>query len=326
MAEPQAASPDRLRVLTLNVYPGMPLPIALFTDALQRSSRLGKIADMIKRERPDVVCLQEMYSYDAIDKLRAALPDYRTLKYDHDNRCPKLALYAGCFVLYLVFRILLDVLFDRDPSPACHIITMSIFWTWLWTESPVYAWMFGNEAGLFTLYRRELDQGTVIRSYHYRFSEEDCDAVSGGTHRGFRLLRIAFRDHVWMIINTHLNAYGDDKLRLQQMRTLGQVANGNTDIICGDLNCPPSSSVHTWLHSSHFIDACRNQNKNTWYPLWWMVGEQPRRLDYVYADARACVGRVLDDVVSDHRAVVAYVYCTKDPAPPPVQQQAPAAA
>lgn len=114
------------------------------------------------------------------------------------------------------------------------------------------------------------------------------------------------------VLNTHLDAAGDDVWRLQEIGGVLQVADsvrlaGMPLLVGGDLNARPESPIHERMRAAGFRDAWAQCG--TGDSLTFPANAPNRRIDYLYltGDARCTEARVLPDEVSDHRALLVRV-------------------
>ncbi len=109
------------------------------------------------------------------------------------------------------------------------------------------------------------------------------------------------------VVNTHLDASGDDRYRLQEVREVAAlVAKEKTPRLLagGDFNSTPDSPVHEQMIATTMRDSwleCGSGNALT-YP----ANAPVKRIDYLYlGDSFHCAtATVLDTTASDHRPVL----------------------
>lgn len=110
------------------------------------------------------------------------------------------------------------------------------------------------------------------------------------------------------VLNTHLDAAGEDTWRAQEiagvLRAAATVDAGVPLLLGGDLNALPESPLHQTLAQAGFRDAwpgCGAGDART-FP----VNAPARRIDYVYlrGDVRCVDARVLAEYASDHRPLL----------------------
>jgi endonuclease/exonuclease/phosphatase family metal-dependent hydrolase len=111
------------------------------------------------------------------------------------------------------------------------------------------------------------------------------------------------------LFNTHIDASGEDRWRLQEIKTIDRLAKdavrGNARVLFGgDFNSTPESAVQTELRAEGFHDAWPTcgVGEGLSYPA-----DVPRkRIDYLFlVSGFECMSaRVVDTDASDHRPVV----------------------
>lgn len=114
------------------------------------------------------------------------------------------------------------------------------------------------------------------------------------------------------VLNTHLDASGDDVWRVREIAGVLREAesvrgSGLPLLLGGDLNARPESPIHQSLRDAGFRDAwpgCGAGDGNT-FP----AGAPARRIDYLYlpAGVTCTSARVLPGQASDHRALLVRV-------------------
>jgi endonuclease/exonuclease/phosphatase family metal-dependent hydrolase len=109
------------------------------------------------------------------------------------------------------------------------------------------------------------------------------------------------------VVNTHMDASGDDRYRRQEIVTV--LAQGDsatvTTLIGGDLNSTPESVVQQAVRDRRWQDAwtmCGDGGPGFTYP----ADSGVKRIDYLYlrAPLRCSSARVLQSQASDHRALL----------------------
>jgi len=134
---------------------------------------------------------------------------------------------------------------------------------------------------------------------------------SGGSHepRVAMSVRIDAPFGPLELFNTHIDASGEDRWRLQEIKTIERIVktalNGDARILLGgDFNSTPESSVQEELRASAFRDAWPTcgVGEGLSYPA-----DVPRkRIDYLFLPSgfECMSARVIDTDASDHRPVV----------------------
>jgi endonuclease/exonuclease/phosphatase family metal-dependent hydrolase len=109
------------------------------------------------------------------------------------------------------------------------------------------------------------------------------------------------------VINTHMDASGDDRYRHQEIVTV--LAQGDTSAVAtmigGDLNSTPESVVQQSVRDRNWQDvwtSCGDGSPGFTYP----ADSGTKRIDYLYlrAPLRCVNARVLPSQASDHRAIL----------------------
>ena len=134
---------------------------------------------------------------------------------------------------------------------------------------------------------------------------------SGGSYEPRAALRIivAAPGGPLAIVNTHLDASGDDRWRRQEIRTVIAIVDSLRErdvptFAGGDLNSTPESAVQATLRTAGLRDAwsvCGTGDSLT-YP----ADSAVKRIDYLYLTGSAACSRavVLRSLASDHRPVL----------------------
>jgi endonuclease/exonuclease/phosphatase family metal-dependent hydrolase len=133
--------------------------------------------------------------------------------------------------------------------------------------------------------------------------------VEGREQRGVLLAEVDAPGGRLVVLNTHLDASGEDLWRAQEIATVLRVAEtvrarGVPLLLGGDLNARPQSAIHGDIRAAGFRDAwpeCGGGDGFT-FP----VAKPDRRIDYLYLTgaARCLSARVLPGDASDHRALL----------------------
>ena len=109
------------------------------------------------------------------------------------------------------------------------------------------------------------------------------------------------------VVNTHMDASGDDRYRRQEIVTV--LAQGDSSVVAtmigGDLNSTPESAVQQAVRDRRWRDAwtmCGDGGPGFTYP----ADSGIKRIDYLYlrAPLRCVNARVLPSQASDHRALL----------------------
>jgi len=112
------------------------------------------------------------------------------------------------------------------------------------------------------------------------------------------------------VFNTHIDASGDDRWRLQEIRTIEQLAQsavrgGATRVLFGgDFNSTPESAVQIQLRASGFRDSW--QTCGTGDGFSYPADTARKRIDYLFliAGVECTAARVVNTEASDHRPVL----------------------
>jgi endonuclease/exonuclease/phosphatase family metal-dependent hydrolase len=165
----------------------------------------------------------------------------------------------------------------------------------------------GGEYGIAILSRWPIRGDTAIH-----LPVDPPQERSGGSHepRIAMSARIAAPFGELVLFNTHIDASNEDRWRLQEIRTIQQLAktvlqrDNPRVLVGGDFNSTPESAVQVELRSNGFRDAWTpcGQGEGLSYPT-----DVPRkRIDYLFllAGFECTAARVVDADASDHRPVL----------------------
>ena len=164
----------------------------------------------------------------------------------------------------------------------------------------------GGEYGIAVLSRWPIAQQTLMR-----LRVEPPQRRSGGSYepRGAQRVIVRAPGGDLVVINTHLDASGEDHYRRQEIRPVLALAHdaGSLVLVGGDFNSTPESEVQGELRNGGLRDAwlaCGNGDGFT-YPADTPV----KRIDYLYlAGASTCSrAEVLATTASDHRPLLVTV-------------------
>lgn len=133
--------------------------------------------------------------------------------------------------------------------------------------------------------------------------------AQGREQRGVLLAEVDAPGGPVAVLNTHLDASGEDVWRLQEIATVLRVAEmarerGMPLLLGGDLNARPRSAIHGNLRAAGFRDAWSECGAGEGYTF--PVAVPDRRIDYLYLTGtmRCHSARVLPSDASDHRALL----------------------
>lgn len=141
---------------------------------------------------------------------------------------------------------------------------------------------------------------------------EPPQARAGGSYepRGALVAELDAPGGPLIVVNTHLDASGDDTYRQQEIRTLVQVVDslrqtGTAVLVGGDFNATPESDVIALATAAGWRDAwavCGDGSDG----FTFSARRPVKRIDYLWlTGATTCVhARVSSDTLSDHRALV----------------------
>ncbi|HEU4559767.1 MAG TPA: endonuclease/exonuclease/phosphatase family protein [Longimicrobium sp.] len=164
----------------------------------------------------------------------------------------------------------------------------------------------GGDYGIALLSRWPIQRDTLIP---LAVTAPPSATTAGREQRGVLVTLVAAPGGSLTVLNTHLDASGDDVWRVQEIEGVLRVA-GTAGasalplLLGGDLNARPESPVHGKLREAGFRDAwlgCGTGDAMT-FP----ASAPDRRIDYLYltGPARCLEARVLADQASDHRPLL----------------------
>ena len=164
----------------------------------------------------------------------------------------------------------------------------------------------GGEYGIAVLSRWPIRRDTTIQ-----LPVDPPQERSGGSHEPRVAMSVVIDAPFGplALFNTHIDASGDDRWRLQEIKTIERVAaaavRGDAHVLFGgDFNSTPESAVQTELRANGFHDAWPTcgVGEGLSYPA-----DVPRkRIDYLFLlSGFECVSaRVVQTDASDHRPVL----------------------
>ena len=176
----------------------------------------------------------------------------------------------------------------------------------------------GGEYGIAILSRWPITSDTLIHLV------VDSSGISSGvSHEARGALVAVLRSPTGSlrVVNTHLDASRTDSFRIQEVRTVLQVASKQqfvrqvtvpdiwrTLFVGGDFNSEPKSSVHAAVISAGWRDAFDECGRGR--GLSFPEDRPVKRIDYLFiqGDTRCAEARVLDVQASDHRPVVFHLW------------------
>ena len=130
--------------------------------------------------------------------------------------------------------------------------------------------------------------------------------------RGVLVAEVASPAGPITVLNTHLDASGDDTWRVQEIRTVLEAlararGRGGPVLLGGDFNARPESAVHQPIRQAGFRDAWEVCGRGD--GLTFPADSAVRRIDYLYLPPEATCeeARVLASDASDHRPLLVRV-------------------
>lgn len=206
-----------LKVLSYNVYIG-----TIINDMLIKERTKRQIS-IIKYYMPDIVCLQEVY--DISQYVNAFKSDYHMVYFGNVRNklsyCIDYMLYAICMlVVTTVMSICTNWLLINYV--VSHVLTSYILY-----RLPVITWLHCDTNGLLTMIKHAV---IIVNS---RYIVYECIA--------YHKIDININGYPMTVINTHLNALGDSKYQMLQLKQLAASVDAGVYIICGDFNCDTNS-------------------------------------------------------------------------------------
>ncbi len=163
----------------------------------------------------------------------------------------------------------------------------------------------GGDYGLAVLSRWPIRRDTLVPLL---VTAPPGRTTEGREQRGVLRVRVAAPGGAVTLLNTHLDATGDDVWRMQEIATVLRVAReagrGGPLLLGGDFNAPPESAIHARLREAGFRDAWPGCGEGE--AMTFPVTAPTKRIDYLYLTAGSqCVSaRVLPSDASDHRPLL----------------------
>lgn len=162
----------------------------------------------------------------------------------------------------------------------------------------------GGQYGIAVMSRWPIKRDTAIH-----LPVDPPQERSGGSHEPRVVMRalIAAPFGDLDVYNTHIDATGDEKWRLQEIKTiipLVKSANAGTVLLGGDFNSTPESKVQGELRASGLRDAWMSCGKGD--GMSYPANTPTKRIDYLFLreNAECTAAEVLVTEVSDHRPVL----------------------
>lgn len=166
----------------------------------------------------------------------------------------------------------------------------------------------GGDYGIALLSRWPIRRDTLI---HLAVTAPPGRTTEGREQRGVLMAVVDAPGGPLAVLNTHLDASGDDTWRAQEiagvLRAAATVDTGVPLLLGGDLNALPESPLHQTLVDAGLRDAWLGCGVGD--PRTFPVSAPARRIDYLYlrGDVRCVDARVLAEYASDHRPVLVRV-------------------
>lgn len=164
----------------------------------------------------------------------------------------------------------------------------------------------GGDYGIALLSRWPIQRDTLIP---LMVTAPPGRTAEGREQRGVLLATVDAPGGPLAVLNTHLDAAGEDVWRVQEidgvLRAAATVDARRVPVLVGgDLNALPQSPVHQALRAAGFRDVW--PECGTGEGMTFPVGTPARRIDYLYlaGDARCIEARVLPAGASDHRPLL----------------------
>ena len=289
-------SNQTVSVLTLNVFPGSPLPyIWNGTPKLAKSDRLGQQCDFMAKHQPDIVCLQEMYCHWSRGYLLSRLPQYDMVSLE----TPNVQGLLWAFVLWFLSACSIAMFVksvDRAPVFLSDIIVYCVslaIGRWVWLHTALEEFLIGDATGLTILYRKS--RWRIGDNGVRQFKAQEGDWMNSVAPRGFAHASFELKQDTRIqigVFNTHLNALGEDRCRENQVkellcmvRTNCSFAKPHATIVCGDFNTGPTSDAVRRMVEEGFTDCghvsgCTWDNANSMTKGWSRCVDE--RIDFTF--------------------------------------------
>lgn len=165
----------------------------------------------------------------------------------------------------------------------------------------------GGDYGVALLSRWPIQRDTLIP-----LAVTTGDTASAREQRGVLVAVVDAPGGPLAILNTHLDASGDDVWRMREVADVVRAAetvrrSGLSLLLGGDLNARPESPIHGALRAAGFRDAWPECGAGD--AMTFPASAPTRRIDYLYlpAGVRCLDARVLPSEASDHRALLVRV-------------------
>ena len=311
---------EPIRVLTFNIYIGHPYYLLEGKHSLAQSFRLDSQIEEIKKLKPDIFCLQEMYSSNLLDIYKEHFPDFKCFYVKDTIAFNHIVLYAIILASYLYILHL--------PLNTEYILSLFVLFS-----SCYYYFIFYTTPGIFIngnirtanviFYKKDKFKFKNGRAHH--FHNQDGDILNMGRKRGFITLNLTYKDKEIQIINCHLSNKQDTLERyqppvsninryeqvLQLIKTLELKNTQIPIVICGDFN-----SSNTTLEVSKLKEYMSQTLAETYNHTWSKSNDltslfhicDDHQADYIFYKSLKCINgtMVFNNIkpnLSDHYGV-----------------------
>mmetsp|Transcript_48 Transcript_48/g.132 ORF Transcript_48/g.132 Transcript_48/m.132 type:complete len:358 (-) Transcript_48:334-1407(-) len=339
-SESECESPKRfgtVRLLTLNVFAGSPLPyIGGGVPALAGSSRLAVQVELVRQTDPDVICLQEAWCHVVLAYYEELFPEYQLFFSGQRFWFGRAASQAFCLLLAALLLLIAKLIFwacgGNDPSWRVDVMFFLLVYVLLHFFSgkvTLRACIGGNLTGLAMLVRRR-NMRLLNDPRYIRFGKhlQVGDWLNTFMPRGLMIVDVEINGVPLRIANTHLNQASDVegcRFRLRQARQLLKELPDDCPIplvLVGDFNVgSESGEVRLLCTKGNMRDAWNVAGvgdgntwcaRNTLTDTWYARGAPDCRIDYVFTRGNVKVEScevALDSppFTSDHFGVLVFL-------------------
>jgi len=262
-------------ILSLNLFIGSPLPyIFNGTPGLAHSKRLDRFINYLSDSNLDIVCLQELYCSWPRTYIQKKLPMYRMISTTIDARTNMgririmlLWFIIGGFIWFIIggFIWFITAMSYYDVNLNLNLIifiTSLIIGRYICRYAALENWLRGDHTGLTILWK---PKSLKLHQHEQTlFESQEGDWMNTVLRRGFQAAVFELPcKRMITIINTHLNALGDDTYRLRQVKQLLALDETNTTLLIGDFNIGPKSISINHILENGFQD-CGQELSYTW--------------------------------------------------------------
>ena len=320
-----------LKIISLNVYIGHPLYLLQGKHSLIQSVRLDTQIKQIKQLNPDILCLQEVYDRQIIDKYKETLHEYKCI---YETEYPTPLQIAITAAIYLVYYGIARLSF---PYIYLLFITMQLYYILYYTA--IGSFVGGNiKTGNIIFYKR--NKFHLIDQKAYYFKNQDGNIINTIRRRGFITATLKYNNQSLHIMNGHLsNRYRLDEQesplytesclqsdinRYSEMAQLIEhitpqqsphaKANPLPTILCGDFNAPNATLEITQM-KKYMKNTLENKTPHhTWCkknPMTrYYYKSADHQCDYIFYKNIQCkdskiIFDKIDPPLSDHYGVMA---------------------